>query len=127
MTSLLDRQRERFLANPDDRQAFAVLEEELHFAGRWDALIEAYQSRIGSDALADLPAERAQLQLRMGQVHQDRCSEPDQALQCYRDALLWGVAPEARLLWYVTWISAALCVAGFALFSRGEGKFAKYV
>ena len=48
-------------------------------------------------------------------------------LECYRDALLWGVAPEARLLWYVTWISAALCVAGFALFSRGEGKFAKYV
>lgn len=48
-------------------------------------------------------------------------------LECYRDAMLWGVAPEARLLWYVTWISAALCMAGFALFSRGEGKFAKYV
>ncbi len=48
-------------------------------------------------------------------------------LECYRDAMLWGVAPETRLLWYVTWISAALCIGGFALFSRGEGKFAKYV
>lgn len=88
MTSLLDRQRERFLANPDDGQAFAAIEEELHLAGQWDVLIEAYLSRVGSDALADSPAERAQLQLRMGQVHQDRRNDPDRALECYREALL---------------------------------------
>ncbi len=98
MTSLLDRQRERFLANPDDGQAFAALEEELHLAGQWGALIAAYRSRIGSNALAQSPAERALLQLRMGQVHQDRLDDADQALQCYREALLADSRCRAAML-----------------------------
>ena len=37
MTPLLDRQRERFLADPNDAQAFQALEEELFLAGDWTA------------------------------------------------------------------------------------------
>ncbi|MFQ5805054.1 MAG: ABC transporter permease [Phycisphaerae bacterium] len=48
-------------------------------------------------------------------------------LECYRDALLWKEMPELRLLLYVAALSVVVCVVGFAIFTRGEGKFAKYV
>ena len=48
-------------------------------------------------------------------------------LECFRDAMVWGAAPDPWLLSYVTLFSLALCAVGFALFCRGEGKFAKYV
>ena len=47
--------------------------------------------------------------------------------ECFRDALLWGEAPELRLLLYAAAVSVVVCIVGFAIFSRGEGKFAKYV
>lgn len=47
--------------------------------------------------------------------------------ECFRDALLWGTVPEPRLLLYVTVVSAVTLVVGFAIFCRGEGRFAKYV
>lgn len=48
-------------------------------------------------------------------------------LECYRDALLWGRMPEPALLLYAAAFSIVICVVGFALFCRGEGKFAKYI
>ena len=48
-------------------------------------------------------------------------------LECYRDALLWGSAPETKLLLYAAAFALFVCVAGFVIFGRGEGKFAKYV
>jgi ABC-type polysaccharide/polyol phosphate export permease len=47
--------------------------------------------------------------------------------ECLRDALLWGDPPELFLVGYVALVSVSVCVIGFALFTRGEGKFAKYV
>jgi len=47
--------------------------------------------------------------------------------ECFRDAMLWGRAPEAGLLLYAAAVSVVVCVVGFAVFTRGEGKFAKYI
>jgi len=47
--------------------------------------------------------------------------------ECFRDALLWGDMPEPRLLLYAAAVSVLVCVVGFAIFTRGEGKFAKYI
>lgn len=47
--------------------------------------------------------------------------------ECYRDVLLWGDVPDQRLLIHAALTSLLLCVVGFAVFSRGEGKFAKYI
>ena len=47
--------------------------------------------------------------------------------ECFRDAVLWGETPELRLLVYTAIIAPLVCVVGFAIFCKGEGKFAKYV
>ena len=87
MTSLLDRQRERFLANPDDEQSFQSLEEDLVLAGDWDGVIEIYERRLEAESLADQPRGRAEIHFRMGQVYHDRLGDPDRAIACYREAL----------------------------------------
>lgn len=48
-------------------------------------------------------------------------------MEALRDAILWGAAPEFRLTAYAGLVAFLVCVFGFWLFSRGEGKFAKYV
>jgi ABC-type polysaccharide/polyol phosphate export permease len=47
--------------------------------------------------------------------------------ECFRDALLWGRAPDLQHLHYLAVVSVIVCVVGFIVFCRGEGKFAKYV
>ncbi len=48
-------------------------------------------------------------------------------LECLRDAMMWGRAPDPMLLGYGGVISALVLVVGFAVFVRGEGKFAKCI
>jgi len=48
-------------------------------------------------------------------------------LESFRDALLWGSAPDYGTMLYIVLISVLVVLAGLALFARGEGKFAKYV
>ena len=48
-------------------------------------------------------------------------------LDSYPDVLLWGRAPDFANFCYVAGVSMVILVLGFALFSRGEGDFAKYV
>ncbi len=87
MTPLLDRQRERFLADPNDAQAFQALEEELFLAGDWAGVIEIYERRLSAESIANQPREQAAIHCRIGQVHQQRLSEPERAIACYREAL----------------------------------------
>lgn len=47
--------------------------------------------------------------------------------EAYRDALLWGRAPDSGVLIYVGIVSIVMILVGFAVFARGEGSFAKYV
>jgi ABC-type polysaccharide/polyol phosphate export permease len=47
--------------------------------------------------------------------------------ECLRDVLLWGRAPDLHQLHYLVVVSVIVSVVGFAVFCRGEGKFAKYV
>jgi ABC-type polysaccharide/polyol phosphate export permease len=47
--------------------------------------------------------------------------------ECFRDVMLWGQPPQLDLLLYVAAVSIVVFIAGFALFTRGEGRFAKYV
>ncbi len=87
MTPLLDRQRERFLADPNDAQAFQALEEELFLAGDWTGVIEVYECRLGAESIADQPREQAAIHCRIGRVHQERLGEPERAIARYREAL----------------------------------------
>ncbi|MFK7894883.1 MAG: ABC transporter permease [Myxococcota bacterium] len=48
-------------------------------------------------------------------------------LGAYRSVLIWGKSPDAGELGYVIAFAAVLLLAGFALFNRGEGRFAKFV
>ncbi len=87
MTPLLDRQRERFLADPNDAQAFQSLEEELFLAGDWAGVIEVYERRLSADSVVDQPREQAAIHCRIGQVHHERLGDPESAIACYREAL----------------------------------------
>lgn len=48
-------------------------------------------------------------------------------IECWRDAMIWGMAPDWRLLSYVIAFSLGLTIAGLAVFRAGEGNFAKYI
>jgi len=87
LTPLLDRQRERFLADPNDAQAFKALEEELFLAADWAGVIEVYEHRLGAASIADQPREQAAIHCRIGQVHHERLGQPERAIACYREAL----------------------------------------
>lgn len=47
--------------------------------------------------------------------------------ETFRDVLLWGDMPEPGMLLYTAAISIGFCLVGFVIFTRGEGKFAKYI
>jgi tetratricopeptide (TPR) repeat protein len=87
VSSVLDRQRERFRVNPGDRRAFEVLEEALFVSGDWDGLVEHYDHRLTAPELVEAPAERALLLLRLGQVWEERHGDPDRAAECFRGAV----------------------------------------
>jgi len=87
LTPLLDRQRERFLADPNDAQTFQALEEELFLAGDWAGVIEIYECRLRAESIADQPREQAAIHCRIGRVHHERLRDPERAIACYREAL----------------------------------------
>ncbi len=87
MTTTLDRERQQFLADPNNRRAFQELEEDLFLAGEWDALIEVYEGRLAANDIADQPGELAAIHYRVGEVHQDRRRNPELAAASYREAV----------------------------------------
>ncbi|MFP6639419.1 MAG: hypothetical protein VCC04_04175, partial [Myxococcota bacterium] len=48
-------------------------------------------------------------------------------LDSYRDSILWGSTPTGANLYYVAGLAGGSLLLGFWLFSRGEGRFAKYL
>ena len=48
-------------------------------------------------------------------------------LDAYRDSLLWGTAPTLETLGYLGGLILVTLISGFWLFSRAEGRFAKYL
>jgi ABC-type polysaccharide/polyol phosphate export permease len=48
-------------------------------------------------------------------------------LDAYRDAMLWGTAPTTETFLYLGGMVFVALVLGFWLFSRAEGRFAKYL
>ena len=80
--------RTRFDENPGDTRSFEALEEAHFLAGEWSELIAVYEQRLTAPELAadrDAPA-RAKLVLRLGQVLEERCQDPDGARQRYEEA-----------------------------------------
>jgi ABC-type polysaccharide/polyol phosphate export permease len=47
--------------------------------------------------------------------------------ESYRDAMIWGRMPEPRMMLYAGAVSLMTLIVGSAVFSSGEGKFAKYI
>jgi len=77
----------RFLRDPDDRPCFELLEERLFMDSDWERLCALYRRRREAPDLAEQPAERARLSLRLGQVLEDRMRDTDAAIQTYTEAV----------------------------------------
>ena len=86
VSSILERHRERFSANPSDRRAFEALEEAAFVAGEWEALAELLAQRLAADDLSEAPAERARLLHRLGETEARR-ERMDAARQCWQQAV----------------------------------------
>lgn len=89
MDANLEGLRQRFEQDPSDLRAFEALEEAHFVAGEWPALVALYERRLSApdlDAGAQ-PGARARLLLRLGQVLEERCMQPDLAVERYRAAL----------------------------------------
>lgn len=80
----LDRHRRKFADDPDATASFELLEEQCFLAERWVELAELYRHRLEGPSLADDPRGRARLQLRLGQLLEERLSDDDGALEAYR-------------------------------------------
>ena len=91
---MLERLRERFLADPGDARAFTALEEQWFVAGRWDDLVWLYQHRLGAADLAKDPRQRAGMLFRLGQIQAERRGDSDAAARCFRESL--AASPEQR-------------------------------
>jgi tetratricopeptide (TPR) repeat protein len=87
VTSILDRHRERFHANPTDQQAFRALEEHHFLAGEWDELVALYQQRLAAPDLEANPQARAPVLFRLAQVWEERHQDLDRAAAAYGDVL----------------------------------------
>lgn len=85
--SPIEMHRSRFAEDPDAQGAFEALEEHWFMQAEWAALADLYRRRLAAPSLADRPRQRAQLALRLGQVLEERLSDPDAAVQAYTDAV----------------------------------------
>ncbi len=84
MAGQVERQRARFAGDPADRVAFETLEEHYFLQGAWSELTGLYEARL--EALQADPAAAARVGFRLGQVLEERCQNPDRAIECYRRA-----------------------------------------
>ena len=87
VSSLLERQQERFQADPSDRRAFEALEEALFVAGDWPALVALYEQRLGAADLEKTPRELARVHLRLAQVLDERMGAGERAIEHLRLAV----------------------------------------
>lgn len=87
MAGQIERQRERFETDPADRVAFEALEEQFFLHGAWSELTALYERRLGAEPVQVNPAESARILFRLGQVLEERCQNPDRAVECYRRAI----------------------------------------
>jgi tetratricopeptide (TPR) repeat protein len=87
LTEEVDRQRESFDRDPNDTRAFDGLEEHYFLGGHWDELVDLYRRRAQAPSVQQHPATHARLLFRLGQVLEERCLDPDAALEVY-----WQVA-----------------------------------
>ncbi|MCH7709273.1 MAG: tetratricopeptide repeat protein, partial [Myxococcales bacterium] len=87
MSTLLDRQRERFQADPSDLRAFEALEESRFVSGEWNGLVELYWQRLAAPDFEASPRERGRLLLRLGQILTDRLEDPGRGAKAYHAAI----------------------------------------
>jgi tetratricopeptide (TPR) repeat protein len=72
--------------DPDRTLSFEALEEQHFLAGQWQDLARLYARRLAAPALHGSSRERVRLLFRLGQVLEERCDKPEQALERYREA-----------------------------------------
>lgn len=86
MDASLQPHRERFDADPDAVASFDALEEHLFMQEEWGELVALYEQRLAAPGLAEHPATRAQLSLRLAQVLEERMGDVEAALAAYSEA-----------------------------------------
>ena len=92
---MLERLRERFLADPGDTRAFAALEEQWFVAGqlgRSGLALPAPARRAASSRRT--PSSAPGVLFRLGQIWSERRGDSDAAARCFREAL--AASPEQR-------------------------------
>ncbi|MDJ0851248.1 MAG: hypothetical protein QNK04_22985 [Myxococcota bacterium] len=85
MSSILERHRERFRADPSDRRAFEALEESLFVSRDGPGLLELYRHRLTDPELAASPREHGRLLFRLGQIT-DESGDEEAACAHFREA-----------------------------------------
>ena len=83
MGSSLDRYREQFRADPDEKRAFEALEEGYFLSGSWSELIELYGQRLAAPSLRADPLARAPVLFRLAQIWEERRGDGERALEYY--------------------------------------------
>ncbi|MCG8591995.1 MAG: tetratricopeptide repeat protein, partial [Proteobacteria bacterium] len=87
MTAQLDAQRAAFDADPTDARAFETLEEHSFLNGQWEELVSLYRARLAAPDVEEHPARRVPLLFRLAQVLEERCLQPDEAVEHYWQAV----------------------------------------
>ena len=81
----LQRLQSRFESDPSDAAAFEALEEHHFLNSEWNDLLTLYERRLESPDLnpEEHPKQRARLVFRLAQVLEERCLQPDRAVEAY--------------------------------------------
>ena len=94
MDPRLAQHQQRFEADPDAKDSFAVLEEHHFMSEEWDALVALYERRLGAPTLLEQPSAQADLLVRQGRILEERCDDADGSIERYLGAL--RVQPDCR-------------------------------
>jgi len=81
----LPRLQSRFESDPSDAAAFEALEEHHFLNSEWNDLVTLYERRLESPDLdpEKHPKRRARVVFRLAQVLEERCLQPDRAVEAY--------------------------------------------
>jgi len=80
----LAQHKKRFETDPSAEASFAVLEEHHFMEQQWAELVSVYETRLGAPSI---PAQRVEVLVRLGRILEERCGDPEGAIERYTEAL----------------------------------------
>jgi tetratricopeptide (TPR) repeat protein len=87
MEDRLSDHRERFVQDPDATASFQLLEEDCFLSEEWLELAKIYRHRLRARSLVEDARGRAQIQLRLAKLLEERIGDEDGAIDAYRECV----------------------------------------